>query len=203
MRMDRRITALVIVLALSTCILPPPAMAQWRDRSDELPGFANISKGTLILVGALLVGGLIYMSSHKKSRGSGNAQRDLEIDVLATQLADSSIQNADSVGDQLAAIGKPAVRKVIGVSQNTDPVIRCRAARVLGKIQDPGASKHLRKMLRDADPTVKVAALNAVGASGDKSALKDVTALASDKDEQVRAAAEAATAQLQNTPANP
>lgn len=95
-----------------------------------------------------------------------------------------------AAGDQvLAHIGKPALPALIQTLQQAHPLVRARAALILGQIKDPAALPALREALRSEFFTVRAAAAAALGEIGDRESLDSLLQSMKDPEAVVRASA--------------
>ncbi len=110
------------------------------------------------------------------------------IRFLIETLAHYSPQIQRSAAESLVIIGKPAAGPLIEALASTTPLIRTRAALVLGRINDPRSVPPLKALLVGMDPGMRSAAAAALGLMGDMATIPDLTLLLGDPTEGIRIA---------------
>ena len=175
---------------------------KWSERTQaaEVLGLAGLAQAAPALVAAL--------RDRDEDEGSVKAAasaalaklRDATaIPLLVKELRETDERSARSVAEALVGFGSlavPALVELLGDSSH--PSGRFWAARVLGRIGDPGAVDELVARLHDRDDRLRVAAAEALGAIGDPRALQAVVrATLRDPAPQVRAHAASAVARIE------
>ena len=92
---------------------------------------------------------------------------------------------------------KKDIDGLIKALEHKDAVVRERAARALGNIEDKLAIGPLIKALQDEEDEVRESAVKALGKIGDAKAAKPLTRLKKDESERVRAAAKWALTEIE------
>ncbi|MDI1445552.1 HEAT repeat domain-containing protein [Polyangium sp. 6x1] len=116
---------------------------------------------------------------------------------LCAALASQGEGGAKVVAEALISFGSDAVRPLVGMLDDERAQARTWAARVLGKIGDPGATLPLVAQLGDGNASARTAAAEALGFIGDPRATRPlVTAVLGDPASAVRARAAAALARV-------
>ncbi len=110
------------------------------------------------------------------------------IRFLIETLAHYSPQIQRSAVESLVMIGQPAAGLLIEALASPTPLIRTRAALVLGRINDPRAVPPLKALLVGMDPGMRSAAAAALGQMGDPATIPDLTLLLGDPAEGIRIA---------------
>ncbi|MDH4163981.1 MAG: HEAT repeat domain-containing protein [Nitrospirota bacterium] len=107
-------------------------------------------------------------------------------DALIESCGDPLADIRDKAADTLAAIGKPALPKLLKALNNQrDDVVIC-ACVSLGRIKDPAAIDPLIRTLQHRAARVRESALEALGALQSSRASDSIVPLLKDPDEQVR-----------------
>ncbi|MBV9947521.1 MAG: HEAT repeat domain-containing protein, partial [Myxococcales bacterium] len=129
----------------------------------------------------------------------GRIRDPAAVPLLVQQLRDADDRSARALAEALVAFGPaavPALTPVLG--DPSQGAARVWAARILGRIGDPGAVDDLVARLHDRDDRLRMAAAEALGAIGDPKALAPMMRAAlRDPAPQVRAHAAGAVAGIE------
>jgi HEAT repeat protein len=98
--------------------------------------------------------------------------------------------------DALVALGKPAVKPLLGALTNKDAFTRQHACEALGEIADKSAAAPLLPVLDDENRLVRLAATYAIGKLKDPQATAPLIAKLADKDREIREAAAVSLGQI-------
>ena len=166
-----------------------PLIAALRDDNGQVRALAAEALSDIRHAGA--VAPLIKVLDDQDSRVRRAATHALErigeptVEPLVDALKDEHIDVRDA-SPILAWIGKPAVEPLIRALEEESPIVRARAALVLGKIGDMQALQQLASTLDDQDKDVRRAGAWALGRIGDAQAFEPLAEALKDEDAGVR-----------------
>jgi HEAT repeat protein len=102
----------------------------------------------------------------KMADRSGAPDQTDKIAALVAQLASKDGMQREEAREQLAGIGRPAVRPLIAALEDRRETVRWEAAKTLGMIGNRRAAPHLVKTLEDEEFDVRWVAAEALVAIG-------------------------------------
>ena len=122
--------------------------------------------------------------------------QEVAVEALVEALADPAWWVGEYAMDALVAVGGIAAAPTIGALERGGPIVRRRAADVLGLIGDWQATATLIKAVRDEEAWVRTRAVQALGLLGDPHAIPALQKALRDEDRLVVRAAVEALGQL-------
>ncbi|MFW6172403.1 MAG: HEAT repeat domain-containing protein [Elusimicrobiota bacterium] len=136
-----------------------------------------------VIVGIIVTGlGVLYISNLARKYVHGNSEEKIiktfqeneDIDSLIALLSDNSIEVREKATNALVEIGSPAVEPLIQSLENSNWIIRARAAEALGDIGNRKAKESLRGLLlKEENWNVCEKTAEALSALEDKKIVKD------------------------------
>ena len=116
--------------------------------------------------------------------------------MLAGLLEDPSASIRQQAGRVLADAGEESLETLVATLARSTPPARVMAARLLGRIGDPGALFSLVRALTDAEPTVRASAARALQRVATPQAVPALRRALDDPDKDVRKNAQRALKRL-------
>jgi HEAT repeat protein len=150
----------------------------------------NISVGKIVVVAAIVCGGLWYLERQPPPEApvetSDSSETRKEVRRLLKRSRRAGVKRKAEIQESLRAIGPAGVPALVEALEDEDPKIRAVAAETLKYSGGRSVAPHLEARLTDNHPAVRKAALTALGQLGTSETVPAVIKALDDGDRVVR-----------------